>query len=105
MFDGKRCHRSLLAVVLALVVAMTGAFGSVSMRATAEPAGAPLTSNSTTTLTVTDVETGVSGTAYQYMEVNWDNGVHQPNTPEYVFNTQVADWMRKQSAEMRGGGF
>ena len=105
MFDGKRCHRNLLAVVLALVVAMAGAFGSVSMRATAEPAEPATTLNEKKIeLKVTGVETGVTGTAYKYMDVNWNTYAGQPNTPEYVFEDEVAQWMRKQPPEMRGGG-
>ena len=96
MFEGKqfRCDWRLPAV-LALVVAMAGAFGLASTRATADD----VTVSSTVVFKVTDVETGVTGTAYKYMSVNWDTHAKQPGTPEYIFESKVADWMR----QMRGG--
>ncbi len=99
MFDGKRSHRGrLLTIAVALVSAMVGAFGLTSASATANPAAAPVgnvTSTAEATVTVTHLEAGVEGTAYQYMRVNWDDTVGQPGVPEYLFEKMVADWMRK----------
>ena len=92
MFERKRCHHGLLPVALALAVAMTVAFGLVSMRATADPATD--LDKKQVAVTVTDVEKGVTGTAYKYMDVNWRADAGQPGTPEYIFKDEVATWMR-----------
>ncbi|NMN01995.1 SpaH/EbpB family LPXTG-anchored major pilin [Bifidobacterium panos] len=101
MFDGKRSHRGrLLPIVVVLVAAMVGAFGSASTLATANPAAAPagnVTSATTAALKVTHLEDGVEATAYRYMSVNWDDTVHQPRTPQYLFDTEVAKWLREQT--------
>ena len=99
MFDGKRSHRGcLLAVAAALVAAMVGAFALTSASATANPAAVPVgkvTSMAKAMVTVTHLEVGMEGTAYQYMKVNWNDTANQPGTPEYLFNDEVAGWLKK----------
>ncbi|NMN02001.1 isopeptide-forming domain-containing fimbrial protein [Bifidobacterium panos] len=100
MFEGKRFRRGCLTLIaVALVTAMLGAFGLASMSATAEPANDPVTSDSTATITVTGLETGVIGKAYRYMTLKWkDEGdVHQPVEPVYVFDDQVATWIQNSN--------
>ena len=97
MVEGKQCHRGLLPVVVALVVAMAGAFGLASTSATAD--SAETLDKKQVELKVTGIESGVTGTAYKYMKVNWDNSAGQPGTPQYLFEDGMRDWMEK-----RGGG-
>ena len=102
MLERKRFRRGcLLPVVVALIAAMAGAFAVASTRATANPASSSVTSKTEATITVTGVETGVTGKAYQYMTVKWSNQAHQPIEPVYVFNTEVATWMK--NGKTRGG--
>ena len=105
MFEGKRCHRSLLSVVVALVVAMAAAFGlaSTSLAVDDPPKEEKdYLSNQETQLTVRDVERGVTGTAYRYAYPDWNTSEDVPSTSNYVFEEWVVKWMNQK---MRGGGF
>ncbi len=83
MFDGRRSRRGcLLPIVVALVVAMVGVFGSASTSATAE-------SEETTTLKVTGVEKGVIGTAYKYINLK-----DESTDPEQQFPSDVAGFVK-----------
>ena len=88
MFDGRRSRRGcLLPIVVALVAAMVCAFGSASTSATAESE-----KTGVTTLRVTDVEKGVTGTAYKYMDVKGKGD--QTNQPEQHFESPVVSVLR-----------
>ena len=102
MLERKRFRRGcLLPVVVALIAAMAGAFAVASTRATAEPASSSVTSKTEAAITVTGVETGVTGKAYKYMTVKWDDKTNQPIEPVYEFDTEVATWMK--NGKTRGG--
>ncbi len=101
MFEAKRCHRGVLPVAVALVMAIAAAFGlaSTSVADDAKPDPMKYLNERKVTLTVTDVEEGVTGTAYQYVYPNWDTNDNVPLDPQYLFEAQVAKWMKN-----RGGG-
>ncbi|NMN01993.1 isopeptide-forming domain-containing fimbrial protein [Bifidobacterium panos] len=85
MFERRRFRRGcLLPIVVALVAAMICAFGSASTSATAEP--------EKITLKVTNVEAGVKGTAYKYMDVNLEGGSTEPVEK---FGLQVTDVVKR----------
>ena len=88
-------------VALVLIMAIVAAFGlaSTSVADDSKPDPMKYLNEQEVKLTVTDVEKGVTGTAYQYMEVNWDTTKNRPLNPEYRFNEKVAKWMKN-----RGGG-
>ena len=102
MFEGKRCYRSLLSVVVALVVAMATAFGLVSTSLAADSSKDPkdFLTEQKVTLTVRDVERGVTGTAYRYAYADWNTTYDTPSTSNYIFEEWVASWMK---SKMRGG--
>ncbi|NMN01999.1 SpaH/EbpB family LPXTG-anchored major pilin [Bifidobacterium panos] len=105
MFEGKRCRRGVLPVALVLIMAIAAAFGLVSTSVAADSPDVDVSdylSEQTVKLTVRDVEKGVTGTAYRYANPDWNTTENQPLSSKYIFEDQVADWMRSQ---MRGGAF
>ncbi|NMN02000.1 isopeptide-forming domain-containing fimbrial protein [Bifidobacterium panos] len=97
MSEGKWCHRVLLPVAVALVMAIVAAFGvaSTSVAEEGDPDVSGYLNNQTANLTVKDVEKGVTGTAYKYLEVQWNTSENVPTLPEYEFANGVTQWVRR----------
>ena len=103
MFEGKQCHRGLMPVAVALVMAMAVAFGLAATSVAADPAKEDVSgflNEQKVKLTVTDVEKGVTGTAYRYVYANWNTSENVPTAPEYLFEAPAAKWMMEK---IRGG--
>lgn len=65
----------------------------------ASPAlGAPVTSTSTGSVTLENIEKGAKIDVYHVITVNWDDATHQPQEPVYKWNDDgeksVADWVK-----------
>ena len=98
MLEEKRCHRVLLPVAVALVMVIVAAFGlaSTSVAEDLPPEIAKYLNNQQANLMVTDIEKGVTGTAYKYMDVQWDTNSNVPLSPEYEFAEGVAEWVKQK---------
>lgn len=95
----KKTQRNLSRVLaLCLTLLMTlGLFGTSAF------AAEPITSNSTGTITVRDLEDEVTVSAYQLMDVKVnENG--QPQEPVYTWVNEVASWVRANYSSYIGDG-